>query len=83
MQPSKGHALLRTPIAVERHHHHDNSYKGRHLAGAGLRFRGLVCYDRNHGCEQAVMVEAEMSAPHLDHQAPGRETVSHWPGLSI
>ena len=33
-------------IAVKRHHHHDqlNCYKGRHLIGAVLQFKGLVHY---------------------------------------
>ena len=45
-------------IAVKRHHDHDNSYKGKHLIGAGLQFRGLVYYHhgRKHGGVQADMV---------------------------
>jgi hypothetical protein len=36
-------------IAVKSHRDHDNSYKGKHLIGAGLQFRGLVhCH---HGWE--------------------------------
>jgi hypothetical protein len=39
--------LVRVSIALKRHHDHGNSYKGKHLIGAGLRFRGLVHY--HHG----------------------------------
>ena len=43
--------LVRVSIAVKRHQDHSNSYKGKHLTGAGLQFRGLVNYhhDRKHG----------------------------------
>jgi hypothetical protein len=43
-------------IAAKRHH--GNSYKGKHLIGAGLQFRGLVYYHhgRKHGGVQADMV---------------------------
>lgn len=42
---SSGGVLGRVFIAVKRHHDHSNSYKGKHLIGAGLQFEGLVhCY---------------------------------------
>jgi hypothetical protein len=31
---------LRVSIAMKRHHDQDNSYKGKHLIGAGLQFQG-------------------------------------------
>ena len=34
-------------IAVKRHRDHGNSYKGKHLTGVGLQFRGSVHY--HHG----------------------------------
>ena len=45
-------------IAVKRHHNHDNTYKGKHLIGAGLQFRGLAQYYHGlkHGGLQADMV---------------------------
>ena len=41
-------------IAVKRHHDHGNSYKGKHLIGAGLQVRGSVHYyhGRKHGSMQ-------------------------------
>jgi len=32
----KAFSLLRASIAVKRHHDYSNSYKGKHLIGAGL-----------------------------------------------
>ncbi|MGZ7186066.1 hypothetical protein ACXWN6_09700 [Streptococcus pyogenes] len=50
--------LSHCSIAVMRHHDHRNSYKGKHLSGAGLQFRGLVHCHRGekHGYKQADMV---------------------------
>jgi hypothetical protein len=56
-------------IAVKRHHEHGNSYKGKHLIGAGLQFRGLVHYHhgRKHGSIQSdMMLEKEPRILHLD-----------------
>ena len=36
---SSGGVLGRVFIAVKRHHDHSNSYKGKHLIGAGLQFQ--------------------------------------------
>jgi hypothetical protein len=49
---------LRVSIAVKRYHGHNNSYKGKHLIGAGLPFQYLVHYHHggNHGSMQADMV---------------------------
>lgn len=38
------YALVRVFIVMERHDDRGNSYKGKHLIGAGLQFRGLVQY---------------------------------------
>ena len=35
------HCLSEGFIAVKRHHDHSNSYKGKHLVGAGLQFQRL------------------------------------------
>jgi hypothetical protein len=32
------------PIAVKKHHDHDNSYKEKHFTGAGLQLRDLTFY---------------------------------------
>jgi hypothetical protein len=36
--------VVRVFIAVKRHRGLDNTYKGKHLIGAGLPFRALVYY---------------------------------------
>jgi len=53
----------------------ENCYKGKHLIGAGLLFRGLVHYHHGgkHGVMQADMVlEKVLGVLHLDQQAAGR-----------
>jgi hypothetical protein len=44
-------------MAMNRYHDCDNSYKGKHLIGAGLQFKGSVNYrhGRKHGGIQADM----------------------------
>ena len=66
-----GIVLVRVSIAVKRHHHYGNSYKGTHLIGVGLQFRGLVCcsHGGNHGSMQADMVLRVLCS---DWQAAGR-----------
>ena len=68
--------LSHCATAVNRHHDHGNSSKGKHSIGAGLPFRGLVHYHQGekHGGMQADVV--------LDWQAAGRENDTG-PGLSI
>jgi hypothetical protein len=46
---------LRVSVAMHRYHDHGNSYKGMHLIGAGLQFRGLVhyCHRGMAACRQA------------------------------
>jgi hypothetical protein len=43
---------------VKRHHDQSNSYKEKHLIGAGIQFRGLVHYHHGgkHGSMQADMM---------------------------
>ena len=69
---------VRVSIAVTSHHGHGNSYKRKHLIGAGLQVRrSLVhhCHGGKPGSVQADMVlEKELRVLHLDGQAPGRET---------
>ena len=63
--------LVRVSIAVKRHHDHSNSYKGKHLTGAGLQFRDLVNYHhgRKHSGVQAdVVLEREQRVLHLDYK---------------
>ena len=50
--------LVRVSTAVKRHHGHGNSYKRKHLIGAGLQFTGLAQYhpDGKHGSLQADML---------------------------
>jgi hypothetical protein len=53
--------------AVDKHHDHSNSYKGKHLTGGGLQFRGFVLYHcgRKHGGMQAdLTLERELSSKH-------------------
>ena len=55
--------LVRDSVAVKRHHDPNNSYKGKHLIKAGLKFRGLVHYHhgRKHGSMQAdTVLEKEL-----------------------
>ena len=59
---------------MKKHHDHGNSYKGKHLIGAGLQFRDLVHYHHGgkHGSMQADMVlEKELRVLHIDLQAIG------------
>ena len=73
--------LVRVSIAVKRHHGHGKSYKGKHLIGAGLQFRGLGHY--HHGGNESVqadMVLEKRLRVHLALQATGSE-LSHWAWL--
>ena len=57
---------------MNRHHDRGNSYKGKHLIGAGLQFRDSVhyCHGEKHGSVQAdMMLETELRVLHLDAQA--------------
>jgi len=72
-------ALVRFSVAMKRHHNHSNSYKGKHLIGAGLQFRGLVCYchGRKHVGKQADLVlKRQLRVLHLDLKAAGSDSDS-------
>ena len=63
--------LVRIFIAVKRHHDQGNSYKEKHLTGAGLLFRDFILchYGGKHGSIQVDMVlEKELRVLHLDLQ---------------
>jgi hypothetical protein len=51
-------------------HDQGNSYKGKHLVGAGLQFRSLVHYhhDGKHSSRQADVVLEELRVLHFDLQ---------------
>ena len=75
----QGHWLSRGFIAVKRSHDQGNSYKGKHLTGAALQFRGSVHYhhDGKYGSMQADMVlEKELRVVHLDPKAARRKLTS-------
>ena len=60
---------------MKRHRGYSNSYKGWHLIGAGVQFRGLVhCHHGGkHGGMQADMVlERKLRVLHMDPQGAGR-----------
>jgi hypothetical protein len=63
---------------VKRHHDPGNSYKRKHLIGAGLQFRGLVHHHgKTYGGMQAVLVlEKELRVLHIDPKAAEGNCVS-------
>jgi hypothetical protein len=72
--------------AVKRQHDHSNSYKGRHLIGAGLSFRDLARYShgRERGSVQADMVlEKELGVLHLGAHAARRRLYVFHTGHSL
>lgn len=46
--------LVRDSTAVKRHRDYSNSYKGKHLFGAVLQFRGLIHY--YHGAGERAQI---------------------------
>ena len=51
------------------HHDRVNSYKGKHLTGVGLQFRGFVryCHGEKHGDTQADrLLEKELRVLHSE-----------------
>ena len=60
---------------MKRYHDHSNSYKGKHLIGAGLYVRGLnlYCNGVKHGGKQAAMMLEMLRGLYLNLQAAGRE----------
>jgi hypothetical protein len=62
-------ALVRVSIAVKRHSDHSNSYKGKHLTGAGSQLRDLVHCHRGRkrdGTQADMALEKEPRGLHLD-----------------
>jgi hypothetical protein len=54
---------------MKRHHDRGNSYKGKHLIGAGLQFGGLVHYHhgrRDGGTQADIVLKKEHRVLHLD-----------------
>jgi hypothetical protein len=50
-----GSILVKVSIVVKRHDDNWNSYKGKHLNGAGLKIGSVhYAYDRKHGCVQVL-----------------------------
>jgi hypothetical protein len=70
--------LVRVSIAVKRHYGQGNSFRGLHLNGAGLQFKGSVHYHhgRKHDRVQAGMVLEELRVLHLVLKANKRRLVS-------
>lgn len=65
-------------MTVKRHPDHSNSYRGKHVIGAGLQFRRLAhyCHGGKHGSVQAEMVlEMQLGILHLDWQQEERLTL--------
>ena len=59
---------------MKRHHDHCNSYKGEHLIGAGLQFRGLVhfCHGGKHsGVQLDTVLEKGLRVLHLNPEGAG------------
>ena len=57
---------------MKRYHDHSNSYKGKHLMGGGLEFRGLVLYHlggKHSGMQADLILDKELRIP----QVAGRE----------
>ena len=62
--------------AGKSHCDHSNSYKGKHLTGAGLQFSDLVhCHHggKHGGMQVDVVLEKELRVLHLGQQEAGRE----------
>jgi hypothetical protein len=54
-------------VIANRHCDHGNSYKGKHLIGTDLQFRGFVC--RKHdGMQADMLLKRQLRALHLDWQ---------------
>ena len=68
---------------MKRHHDHGKSYKGEHLIGTGLQFKGVVhyCHVKKHGGIQTDMVLEKLKALHPELQE-GRKRATG-PGLGF
>ena len=76
----RGAVLFGVLFPSKKHHDQSNSYKGKHLVGAGLQFRGSVHYYHGgkHGIMQAdVVLEKELRVLHLDSKETGRDWPPH------
>jgi hypothetical protein len=73
--------LLRVYIAVKRHHDQGNSYKGKHLIGAGLQFQRFSPLSSRWEAMAEMVVEKELRVLHLDMQAAEGDCVPHWANL--
>ena len=77
---------FRVSIVMKRHHgHHGNSYKGKHLIGADLQFRGLVHYPHGgkHGGMQADMMLGKYLRVLYSDPQPSERKRNTGPGLSF
>ena len=66
----------RDSTVVKRNRDHSNSYKGKHVTGAGLQFRGLVHYPRiwkHDSLQTGTVLEKELSVLQFGRQQAGRE----------
>jgi hypothetical protein len=65
--------IVTVSISVKRHGDHRNSFKGKHLIGAGLKFINLVhCHHgRKHGDKQVGVV---LKVLYLDPQAAQKDS---------
>jgi len=77
---------LRVSIVVKRHHDHSNSYKGKHLIGAGLYILGRLihcCHGGKHrGMQAGMVLRKGTRVLNLGPQASERES-NTGPGLSF
>lgn len=57
--PDLHSGLSQRSIAVQRHHDHNNSYRRKHLTGAGLQFQKFSLLSRQgvHGTQADRMLE--------------------------
>ena len=79
--PQKGALSQSMLYYCKEHHHHRNSYKGRHLARTGLQFGGLVHYHpggKHAGKRRHSAEGAESSTP----ESSGSKD-SHWTRLEL
>ena len=67
---------IRVSIAVKRHYGHNSSYRGKHLIGAALEFRGLFHdhHGEKHDSMQTDMVlKKELRVLYADCKTSGRK----------
>jgi hypothetical protein len=57
---------------LKRDRDHSNSYEEKHLTGAGLQFRGLVCFchgGKHGGIQPDMLLDRDLRTLHLDSEA--------------